>query len=199
MSLAAAVLPAALHAELAPTPGRWRYAAFVGFGSTTSLAVALLLQVDTFFAPLLAFTALQPHTLLSWRRLLRCVWIATVTAVLGTIFGGLLVQVPWLLLPVVFLVVSAAIYAIPLDSRLVEALAILPPFLRTIYVGVFHPSHMGEIAFTMWAAYVIGVTTATVFARLLAPEHPRDLLAAALAESFAHTRRRLREAAARFR
>ena len=30
------------------------------------MAIALTLQVDTFFAPLIAFTALQPHTLCSW-------------------------------------------------------------------------------------------------------------------------------------
>ena len=185
-----------LRAELAPTPQRWRHALFVGLGSTTALALTTALQIDTFFGALIAFTALQPHTLCSWNRMLRCIWIATITAVLTTMFGGVLLQVPWLLLPCFFLVVSAVLYAIPVSSLFLEALAVLPPMTRTIYVGVFHPQQMGEIAFTMWAAYTVGIVTGTVFGRLLSPEHPRDELAAALAASFRSTRQRLRVARA---
>lgn len=192
-------IAAFVRAELAPTSGRQRHALFVGLGATTALAVALALQVDTFFAPLIAFTALQPHTLCNWGRMLRCVWIATVTAVLTVMFGGVLLQVPWLLLPVFFLAVSAVLYAIPVSSLFLEALAVLPPMTRTLYVGVFHPQQMGAIALTMWSAYAIGIVTATVVGRLLSPEHPRDELAAALGASFRRTRERLQGAGEHFR
>lgn len=199
MSTMRAALPEFLRTELAPAPGRWRHALFVGLGAATALALAMALQVDTFFAPLIAFTALQPHTLCSWGRMLRCVWIASITAALTVMFGGVLLQVPWLLLPCFFLAVSAVLYVIPVSSLFLEALAVLPPMTRTLYVGVFHPQQMGGIALMMWAAYCIGIVTATVFARLVSPEHPRDELADALAASFRRTRERLRAAGERFR
>lgn len=187
------------RAEFAPTPGRWRHAVYAGGGATAALTIALALQVDTFFAPLIAFTALQPHTLCSWARMLRGIWICTVAVTLTVMFGSVLIQVPWLLLPVFFIAVSAVLYVIPVSSLFLEALAVLPPMTRTLYVGVFHPEMMGEIALSMWSAYVIGICTATLIGRLLSPEHPRDELAAALAASFRRTRQRLAMAAQRFR
>jgi hypothetical protein len=50
-------------------------------------------------------------------------------------FGSVLVQVPWLLLPVFFIAVSAVLYVIPVSSLFLEALAVLPPMTRTLYVG----------------------------------------------------------------
>jgi len=178
---------------------RWRYAAFVGAGCTTALVIALTLQVDTFFAPLLTFTAMQPHTLSSWGRMARCIWISAVAVILAMIFGGVLLQVPWLLLPCLFAVVSAVIYSIPLSSGLLEALAILPPMLRTLYTGVFAPQEMGHVALSMWAACAIGVTTATVYGRFLSPAHPRQELATLLAAALARSRTRLALAGACFR
>lgn len=131
--------------------------------------------------------------------MLRCIWISAVTVMLTVMFGGVLLQAPWLLLPCFFFIVSATIYAIPLSSKLLEVLGILPPMTRVLYVGVFHPQQMGAIGLQMWAGYTIGVVTATVFAQLLSAEHPRDELADTLAASFARTRQRLREAGARFR
>ena len=100
-----------------------------------------------------------------------------------------------LLLPVV----SAVLYVIPVSSLFLEALAVLPPMTRTLYVGIFHPEQMGDVALSMWSAYVIGIGTATVVGRVIVPEHPRDELAAALAASFRRTRERLRDAGERFR
>jgi uncharacterized membrane protein YccC len=188
-----------IREEFAPTPGRWRHAVFAAFGSTLALALAMALQVDTFFAPLIAFTALQPHTLCNWGRMLRGIWICTVAVVLTVMFGSVLLQVPWLLLPCFFVAVSAVLYAIPVSSLFLEALAVLPPMTRTLYVGVFHPEQMGAIALSMWSAYAIGIGTATAIGRLLSPEHPRDELAAALAASFRRTRERLCVAGERFR
>ena len=194
-----AALASFVREEFAAVPGRWRHAVYVAFGSTAALAAALALQVDTFFAPLIAFTALQPHTLCNWRRMLTCIWICTVAVSLTVMFGSVLLQVPWLLLPCFFLIVSAVLYVIPVSSLFLEALAVLPPTTRTLYVGVFHPEQMGEIALTMWAGYAIGIITATVVGRMLSPDHPGNELAAALAASFRHTRERLRVAGERFR
>jgi uncharacterized membrane protein YccC len=178
---------------------RWRYAVFTGAGTATALVIALALQVDTFFAPMIAFRALYPYALWSWRRILRCVWICTAAVVLTLSFGSVLLQVPWLLLPCTFAVTAAALYAIPLSSSLLEALAVLPPMLRIVYVGVFHPSAMGTVALSMWSAYAIGIGTAAVFGHLFSPAHPRAQLAAALAASFDRSRTRLRTAGTRFR
>ena len=194
-----ASITAFVREEFAPAPGRWRHAVFAGLGSTLALAVAMALQVDSFFAPLIAFTALQPHTLCNWGRMLRGIWICTITVVLTVMFGSVLLQVPWLLLPCFFLAVSGVLYVIPVSSLFLEALAVLPPMTRTLYVGVFHPDKMGDIALSMWSAYAIGIVIATVIGRLLSPEHPRDDLAAALAGSFRRTRERLRVAGERFR
>jgi hypothetical protein len=195
----AAALPQLLREELDAAPGRWRHAVYVGMGSSVALAVAMALQVDTFFAPLIAFQALQPHTLSSWNRMLRCIWISGVAVILTVVFGSVLLQVPWLLLPCFFLTVSAVIYTIPLSSKLLEVLGILPPVARMLYEGVFHPGAIGAIGLQMWSGYTIGVVTATGFAYLLSPEHPRDELAASLSDCFARTRARLRRAGERFR
>ena len=199
MSALAAALPELLRSEMAPAPGRSRHALFVGLGSTVALIAALTLQVDTFFAPLIAFQALQPHTLCSWGRMARCIWICAVSAALTVMFGSVLLQAPWLFLPCFFVAVSVVIYVIPLSSKLLEVLGILPPMARILYVGVFHPQQMGLIAGQMWAAYTIGVVSATICARVFSPEHPRDELAGALSASFALAHQRLRDAGGRFR
>jgi hypothetical protein len=58
-----------LWAELAPAPGRWQRAVFIGLGTMTALVRSFALQVPSFAAPVIAFFALQPTTLCTWRNL----------------------------------------------------------------------------------------------------------------------------------
>jgi hypothetical protein len=58
-----------LWAELAPAPGRWQRSVFIGLGTMTALVLSFALQVPSFAAPVIAFFALQPTTLCTWRNL----------------------------------------------------------------------------------------------------------------------------------
>src|SRR6267143_527358 len=58
-----------LWTELAPAPGRWQRAVFIGLATLTALVLSFSLQVPSFAAPVVAFFALQPTTLCTWRKL----------------------------------------------------------------------------------------------------------------------------------
>src|SRR6185369_13267886 len=90
------LLPAWLYGELAPRPGRWRQAVAMSAAATVALAIALALQIAYFPAPLLAFRALQPSIVCTWRNLLqRLIIIAAATLVTIPVVG-VIVQLPWL-------------------------------------------------------------------------------------------------------
>ena len=180
-----------LWAELAPSPGRWRRAIFIALGTTTALVLAWWLQVPDFSAPVVAFFGLQPSNVCTWRNLLPRLLRAAAAALACIALAGVLVQLPWLLLPVFFAGMALIAYISPVTRGAPELLAVAYPFLTAFYQGVFDPAGMptavGEICF----GYAIGIVTATVFAQLLSPDDPATTLAGALADGFAHARARL--------
>src|SRR5438034_6079048 len=91
-----------LWAELAPTPGRWRRSVFIGLGTMTALVVAWTIQMPSFAAPVVALFGLLPSNVCTWRKLPVRLALTTVGAVLSITVAGVLVQLPWLLLPVFF-------------------------------------------------------------------------------------------------
>jgi len=187
-----------LWAELAPAPGRWRRSVFIGLATLTALVLSFSLQVPSFAAPVVAFFALQPTTLCTWRNLVSRLLLAAVAAILSIPIAGVLVQLPWLLLPSFFAAISLVAYFSPTKDRPMEALAVLYPMATALYLGVFDPQGMptavGEIVF----GYAVGIVTATVFARLLSADDASERLAGALAAGLARARARLHEVTARY-
>ena len=187
-----------LWAELAPSPGRWRRAIFIGLGTMTALVLAWWLQVPDFSAPVVAFFGLQPINLCTWRNLLPRLLRAGAAALVCIALAGVLVQLPWLLLPAFFAGIALIAYVSPVTRGAPELLAVAYPFLTAFYQGVFDPDGMptavGEICF----GYAIGIVTATVFAQLLSPDDATATLAGALADGFARARARLAEVTGRY-
>src|SRR5438105_5011299 len=187
-----------LWAELAPAPGRWRRSVFIGLGTLTALVVSFSLQVPSFAAPVVAFFALQPTTLCTWHNLVWRLLLAAVAAILSIPIAGVLVQLPWLLLPSFFAAISLVAYFSPTKARPLEALAVLYPMATALYLGAFEPQGMPTAVGDITFGYAVGIVTATVFARLLSVDDASERLADALAAGLARARARLHEVTARY-
>src|SRR5215470_10012646 len=118
-------LAALLRTELASRPGRWRDAALTALGTALALGIAVALQRGLFVAPAMAYIALQPTSVCTWRNLPRRLLLCAAAAVVIIHVGGIAVQLPWLLLPLFFVQISAVSYFVSLTSRPLEALAVM--------------------------------------------------------------------------
>lgn len=185
-----------LAAELRPTPARWRLAVAIGVAVAVAVGADLALQLGQFMAPL-AFLFAQAQAC-TWRRTARSLALAAATAVFAITIGGVLVQLPWLLIPAVFATTSAVLYALPPLRYVTEDLAILPTLLATLYIGVLHPDRMASTGGAMALSYAIGLLTATLLRRVVLAEPPLQALAADLAVSLRDSRARLRAALAHY-
>jgi uncharacterized membrane protein YccC len=185
-------------ADLAPTPGRWRRSAFMGLGTATALVVAWSLQVPSFAGPVAAFFGLLPSNVCTWRKLPLRLALTAAGAILGITVAGVLVQLPWLLLPTFFAGVTLVAYFCPVTNTPLELLAVLYPMFTAFYMGVFDPSGMPTAVGEISVAYAVGIVTATAFSQLFAADDTAATLANALAEGFARARARLDQVTARF-
>jgi len=187
-----------LWVELAPTPGRWRWSVFIGLGTTTALVVAWTIQTPSFAAPVVALFGLLPSNVCTWRKLPLRLALTTAGAVLSITVAGVLVQLPWLLLPAFFAGVALLAYCCPVTSGPLELLALLYPLCTAFYMGVFDPDGMPTAVGEICVGYAVGIVTATVFSRLFAAGDAAATLAGVLAAGFARARVRLDEVTARF-
>ena len=184
--------------ELAPAPGRWRRAVFIGLGTSTALVLAWWLQVPDFSAPVIAFMALQPSNVCTWRNLFPRLFRTAAGALVTIPLAGVLVQLPWLLLPVFFAGIALIAYFTPITRAPLELLAVAYPFLTAFYRVVFDPAGMPTAVGQICVGYGIGILTATAFAQLFGPDDAGATLAGALADGFAHGRARLAAVTARY-
>ena len=187
-----------LRAELAPTPGRWRRAVFMGLGTMTALVLAWTIQVPTFSAPVVAFFGLLPANVSTWRKLPQRLALTTAGAIVSITLAGVLVQLPWLMLPAFFGGVSLIAYFCPVMSGALELLALLYPFCTAFFMGVLDVGSMPTEVGYICVGYGVGIVTATAFSRLAVAEDAAATLAGALAAAFADARSRLAEVTARF-
>jgi uncharacterized membrane protein YccC len=189
---------ASFWADLAPAPGRWQRSVFMGLGTMTAFVLSWSLQVPSFSAPVIAYMALQPANVCTWRNLLPRLLLTGAGALVSIPVAGVLVQLPWLLLPAFFVGVALVAYWSPVTHGPLELLAVLYPFSTACYMGVFDPAGMptrvGDICF----GYAVGITTATAFSRLLSADDAAATLGTALAGGFARARARLHEVTARY-
>jgi uncharacterized membrane protein YccC len=187
-----------LRVELAPAPGRWWRSVFMGLGTVTALVLAWTVQVPTFSAPVVAFFGLLPPNVCTWRNLPLRLALTTVGAILSITIAGVLVQLPWLLLPAFFAGVALIAYFCPVTNGALDLLALLYPFCTAFFFGVLGPGDMPTEVGDICVGYGIGLLAATAFSRVLAADDPAATLADALAAGFARARSRLEEVTARF-
>ena len=88
--------------------------------------------------------------------------------------GGIAVQLPWLLLPLFFVEISAVSYFVSLTSRPLEALAVMYGLVMVHFTGVFAPLTIGTVGLEVVCAYAVGTPIGTAFARLVEREPPHD-------------------------
>ena len=188
-----------LREELAPYPGRWRQAILTSLGTTTALGLIVALQIGSFVAPAVAYMALQPNVVCTWRGFFRRLLIAALAGVVLLYLGGVVVQLPWVMLPFFFAAVSLLSYFVSISSRPLETMAVMYSVVMVFVTGIFNPHAMGTVTLEVVCAYAVGLLTGTAFAQLVVPQRPRDRLAAALAAGFAGARQRLCAVAARYR
>ena len=193
------LLPAWLYGELAARPGRWRQAVAMSAAATVALAIALGLQIASFPAPLIAFRALQPSVVCTWRNLVQRLLIIAAATLLTIPVVGFVVQLPWLLLPVFVLAISVLTYIAPVQQSPVLGYCIALIIGATAYNAVFAPLEAATTAFELAGNFAIGLIVATVVAELAGVEHAEHRLSASLAAQFERAQTRLREAAARYR
>ena len=187
-----------LRMELAPAPGRWSRAVLMGLGTVTALMLAWTVQVPTFSAPVVAFFGLLPPNVCTWRNLSLRLALTTVGAILSITVAGVLVQLPWLLLPAFLAGVALIAYFCPVTNGALDLLALLYPFCTSFFFGVLDPGDMPTEVGDICVGYGIGLLTATAFSRVLAADDPAATLADALAAGFVRARSRLQEVTARF-
>ena len=85
----------------------------IGLATITALVLAWTLQVPRFSAPVIAFFALLPGNVNTWRKLLARLARSAVAALVSITMAGVLLQLPWLLLPGFFAGVALIAYFSP--------------------------------------------------------------------------------------
>jgi uncharacterized membrane protein YccC len=183
---------AMLRRELAPTPTRLNLALRTGVACAVTLAVAFWLQ-----SPMSSLAGVFPLMLLS--PITTCTWKNMTTRIIGLIvFGcasvwivGVLVDMPWAMLPVGFVIVTAGTVAAPLTKKPIMWMASLTVVATVMLLGTFHPDKIGWAAFNSAGALVIPIVVCTLFARLWSPQDPERTLAEQVYAAFDDSRQRL--------
>jgi uncharacterized membrane protein YccC len=185
-------------ADLAPAPGRWQRSVFLGLGTMTAVVLSWSFQVPSFAAPVIAFFGLLPANVCTWRNLLPRLALTAAGALVSIPIAGVLVQLPWLLLPGFFVGIALVAYFSPVTHGPLELLAVLYPFITACFIGVFDPAGMPTAVGDVCFGYAVGIITATTFSRLWSADDAAATLTAALAGGFALGRFRLHEVTARY-
>src|SRR5262249_25406920 len=157
----------------------------MGLCTMTALLLAWTVQIPTFSAPVVAFFGLLPANVCTWRNLPRRLALTAVGAILSIMVAGVLVQLPWLLLPAFFAGVGLIAYLCPVPTGALELLALLYPLATSVYMGVFDPDGMPTAVGEICVGYAIGIVTATLWSQLVAVDDVAATLACTLAAEFA--------------
>lgn len=185
MSRPLPLLPDWLRAELAPWPGRWRQAWAMGSAATIALTIALGLQIASFPAPLIAFRALLPSIVCTWSNLVERLAIIVGAALVTIHVVGVVVQVPWLLVPLFVLTISVVTYIAPVQNSPVIGYCIALTVSALSYTAVFAPQEIGSSAVVLVGGFAIGLVVATAIAQFRGVEHPDERLSRSLSATFA--------------
>ncbi|HEY8515613.1 MAG TPA: FUSC family protein [Candidatus Binatia bacterium] len=187
-----------LRAELPPDPERWREALVVGLACTVALGASATLQLMSFAAPVFALLALQRSTVCTWSNFVRRAALCIVAGVVAISIGGLLVQIPWLLLPIFFLAIALLTYGVPMTRQPLEAASIAFPLIGACFTGTYDPASITTSTGTLVCAELIGVFVATAFAQASRQLSARRRLGASLAASYERSRARLAQSLERY-
>lgn len=188
-----------LRSELAPSKRRIRLA--IRAGSACAVSLGICISVQTPWAALGAaypLFLLSPMATCTWRNMVLRLVAIVVACAASVPLIGVLVDIPWAMVPVGILVVAAITYFAPIGRDLMVWKACMTGIATVMVEGTFHSDAIGTAAMGSVAALSIAVVVSTVFANLLWPESPVQVLADQLADSFRAGRQRLGTALSEF-
>jgi multidrug resistance protein MdtO len=170
--------------ELRPRPGRIRTSVRMAFIGAVGAALMAALHVDSALGPATLWLCLfASSSLMTASQGLALVLAYAVTLSASVLFAGILVDVPWLLLP--FFGLATALGAYVLNKRKLPAawLNCVVGFLDTFYLYVFDPHNFGwSVAYT-FSGMSLAIGVMVVFDMVLWPDPAERKLLRSLADA----------------
>ena len=170
--------------ELRPRPGRIRTAVRMAFIAAVGAALTAALQIDGALGPVTLWVALYASSsrMTPSEGLIMIVTYA-VTLIASVFLAGILVDVPWMLLPFFGLATALMTYALNKQGLGGAWFNVVVGFLDTFYLCVFDPQNFGwSVAYTFsGVALAIGVLVA--FDMVLWPDPAERKLLRSLADT----------------
>jgi uncharacterized membrane protein YccC len=170
--------------ELRPRPGRIRTSVRMAFIGAVGAALMAALHVDSALGPATLWLCLfASSSLMTASQGLALVLAYAVTLSASVLFAGILVDVPWLLLP--FFGLATALGAYVLNKRKLPAawLNCVVGFLDTFYLYVFDPHNFGwSVAYT-FSGMSLAIGVMVVFDMVLWPDPAERKLLRSLADT----------------
>src|SRR5262245_35729201 len=178
--------------ELRSRPGRIRTSVRMAFISAVGAALMAALHVDSALGPATLWLCLfASSSLMTASQGLALVLAYAVTLSASVLFAGILVDVPWLLLP--FFGLATALGAYVLNKRKLPAawLNCVVGFLDTFYLYVFYPHNFGwSVAYT-FSGMSLAIGVMVVFDMVLWPDPAERKLLRSMVDALDHQRERL--------
>ena len=178
--------------ELQPKPGRIRTSMRMAFIGAVGAALMAALHVDSALGPATLWLCLfASSSLMTASQGLALVLAYAATLSASVLFAGILVDVPWLLLP--FFGLATALGAYVLNKRKLPAawLNCVVGFLDTFYLYVFDPHNFGwSVAYT-FSGMSLAIGVMVVFDMVLWPDPAERKLLRSLADALDRQRERL--------
>jgi uncharacterized membrane protein YccC len=178
--------------ELQPKPGRIRTSMRMAFIGAVGAALMAALHVDSALGPATLWLCLfASSSLMTASEGLALVLAYAATLSASVLFAGILVDVPWLLLP--FFGLATALGAYVLNKRKLPAawLNCVVGFLDTFYLYVFDPHNFGwSVAYT-FSGMSLAIGVMVVFDMVLWPDPAERKLLRSLADALDRQRERL--------
>src|SRR6476646_12301474 len=180
--------------ELRPRPGRIRTAVRMAFIAAVGAALTAALHIDGALGPVTLWVALYASSsAMTPSEGLALVLVYAVTLIASVFLAGILVDLPWLLLPFFGLATMLMTYVLNKQGLVGAWFNVVVGFLDTFYLCVFDPQNFGwSVAYTFSGiAVAIGVLIA--FDMVLWPDPAERKLLRSLADTLDRDSQRLAE------
>ena len=178
--------------ELQPRPGRIRTSLRMAFIGAVGAALMAALHVDSALGPATLWLCLfASSSLMTASQGLALVLAYAATLSASVLLAGILVDVPWMLLPFFGLATALGAYVLNKQKLPAAWLNCVVGFLDTFYLCVFDPHNFGwSVAYT-FSGMSLAIGVLVVFDMVLWPDPAERTLLRSLADTLARQRERL--------
>ena len=178
--------------ELQPRPGRIRTSTRMAFISAVGAALMAALHVDSALGPATLWLCLfASSSLMTASQGLALVLAYAATLSASVPLAGILVDVPWMMLPFFGLATALGAYVLNKQKLPAAWLNCVVGFLDTFYLYVFDPHNFGwSVAYT-FSGMSLAIGVLVVFDMVLWPDPAERTLLRSLADTLTRQRERL--------